>query len=523
MKKKDSQKNTSDEPVFKTPQVKGKLLKRTRGALTGTKEQNANILRSLMTENSETIHPCLPSKFGPKISQETAEKVKGFFHCTEISRPSPNINDFVTVIENNQKIRLSVHHLLYTIKECHGMFAEENPETKISLSKFQKLRPTNVLSSTKIPHNVCVCEIHENLRYVMKTLSKSHPIFSELYVDNKMHRNFTCETEDIACFQDSCENCKHSQKLKILADQVEDKNQVVSWSKWVKRNKKNAVETSTFNQYCNIEKVKKTGSIEELLNGMYDQVPNFLDHEFVKLKQSNAAKKMTDEASVPDSNTAVVICDFSEKFKCLQQNATQSAHYGQTPVSLFTVAVYHRGLESYVLASDYEKHTKDCVIAYIDTIIELIPKTATVINIWSDNATSQFKNQYIMESLKYLEKFHPGRKIRWNFYAAMHGKSVVDGVGGSVKRFVKRKILAQDLIIKSAKDFTAVAEGMKIKVIHVSLEDIERKNIKLGLKAIIKTSSKIVNILKCHSFEVSSEQKGKRVFTKIEASKICLI
>lgn len=40
----------SKEPVFASPQLKGKLLKRTRETLKGTPKQNKNVLKSLLIE-----------------------------------------------------------------------------------------------------------------------------------------------------------------------------------------------------------------------------------------------------------------------------------------------------------------------------------------------------------------------------------------------------------------------------------------------------------------------------------------
>lgn len=507
----------SSDSAFKSPQVKGKVMKKARQVLTGTVEQNKSILKSLMNEYADESPQQARVPTGYNLSPIVLQKVKEFFYSDEISRASPNTEEFVTVMENQQKKKLSVKHLLYPIKECYGMFCSENPELKISLSKFFKLRPPNVLSFTKIPHNVCVCQVHENLRCSLKSLKKSHLTFENLLVDYKMHKNFVCIDSTQLCFENQCEQCCNSSKLKEMATTVENLMQVVTWSKWVKTNKHDSSDGA--NQYCNIEKVKKTGSIQELLDEIYLQVPDFLDHQFVKMNQAKTSELMIKRALQHDSDTAVICCDFAEKFKCIQQNATQSAHYGQTPVSLFTVAIYHRNLTSMTIASDCEKHTKDSVLAYIDIILEMLPNTAKTVNIWSDNATSQFKNQFIMEGIKSFEKRH-SLTIKWHFYAPMHGKSIVDGIGGSVKRYVRDRILAQDLLVKTAEDFVRVASEMEILVKLVSSEAIEAQNIVIGLQNIVKSSKKVQDIKKKHSFEVEKSISGKKNIEKIIGFKI---
>jgi hypothetical protein len=137
---------------------------------------------------------------------------------------------------------------------------------------------------------------------------------------------------------------------------------------------------------------------------------------------------------------------------------------------------------------------------------------------WSDNATSQFKNQFIMNGLKSLESRH-NKKIRWNFYAPMHGKSIIDGIGGSVKRFVKGRILAQDLLVNSAEDFVRVASAMNTKVILMTADDIESRNIEIDLNSIIKESKKIAGISKNQSFSVEDVNVRGKIVQKVVGCK----
>lgn len=153
---------------------------------------------------------------------------------------------------------------------------------------------------------------------------------------------------------------------------------------------------------------------------------------------------MIDKANAVTSESAVVIFNFAEKFKYIQQNAPQSAHYGQTPVSIFTIAVYRRGFQPKAIASDCEKHSKEVVLAYVDSVLAKLPSTVSRVDVWTDNTTSQFKNQFVMNTIKTFETRYQF-KLFWNFYAPMHGKSVFDGIGGTLKRYVKERIIAKIL------------------------------------------------------------------------------
>lgn len=495
----------------------GKFLKRSRLALRGTPEQNVHVLKQLLNESADIDVAPTANSLSKKLPESTIKAVKDFFLKDDMSRPSPNLNDVITVLEDGQKKKVSLKHLMYSVKEAHGMFMKEYPEFKVGLSKFFNLKPANVRSFTKMPHNVCVCQIHENLRCALKTLQKSNQIFNEIKTDNEMHLNFTCQDPTNDCFFNKCEFCFDSWNFRFLEIEIENLSQSVSWSKWVKIDQARKLDTSN-NLYCNIEKVKKSGSIQELLNEIFAQVPAFLDHQYIKINQSSKSRKMIEEALKTNSDTAVVIVDFAEKFKCVQQNATQSAHYGQTPISIFTVALYHREFFPKAVASDVEKHSKEVVLAFMDVIFEMLPPTVKRVDVWSDNATSQFKNQYIINSIDtFQERFNI--KLVWNFYAPMHGKSVVDGIGGTLKRYVRDRIVAQDLQVKSAEDFVSVAKTMSTDVILMSQQDIENRNSAIKLSAIIKNSKQIPDVKKNHSFEVLA-QTSKKVIKKIVSHKI---
>lgn len=503
---------------FATPQVKGKLLKKTRQTLQGTPEQNISILKTLLyesplLENKRTDYYVLP--------ESTISKVTSFYDNDEISRASPNVNDWVTVKVNDQRIKVSVKHLMYSLKEVYGMFREESPDVKISLSKFISLRPVNIKSITKMPHNVCCCQIHENIRCALKALQNVDPLLATIYTDYNMHRNFVCEPSSVDCFENNCENCKNSSKFKVTVSVIENQEEIVKWTKWVKTDKTKNQEGNEEqkNQYCNIEKIRKTGAISELIDELHELVPEFLNHQFIKMHQAKCSAKMIEEAHKENSNFAVICCDFAEKFKCPQQNATQSSHYGQTPISIFTIAVYHRGLVPMAIASDYEKHTKESVLAYFDIILDELPSTVNIVDVWSDNATSQFKNQFILEALKTFELRH-NVKIRWHFYAPMHGKSVVDGIGGSVKRFVRSRILSQDKLVNSAHGFAEIASQMNIKVIPLKISEIEGRNKTINLASIVKTSKKVADIKKKHSFEIIEVKTGRKIIKKVVGYKI---
>lgn len=514
----DKIKKRAEKPpqqAFATPQIKGKILKRVRKCLKGSEKQNVAVLKTLLNEHINVESP--KQSFGHLIPDDVINSILQYYLNDDISSPSPNTKDFLTITENNKKQKIGLRFLQYPINEVYGMFRAANPNAMVGKSKFFSLRPKYVKPFSNTPHNICCCIIHENMRCRLTSLKRSVAIFSDINVNSDMHKNFVCENPSPDCFSRACDQCSKSSKFENHLQLVEAASELLTWSKWVKCTKRN---TTEFTSYCNIEKVSKTGALMDLIDEINESLLEFLDHQFIKISQSKTFQNLIQQASSEDSLKAVLVFDFAEKFKIFHQNEPQSAHYGQKPVTIFTIAVYHRGFEAKAMASDVEKQTKEIIISYVDRILSNLPSSALEIEIFTDNAGSQFKNQYTLESLKTLQIRHE-KLIRWNFFAPMHGKSVVDGIGGTIKRFVKNRILANNLSLRDASDLVESASSIdKIEVILMTPQEIQQRNDQLNLKSIIQTAKPIPDIKKKHSFEVESFIKGRKKMEKIVGFKI---
>ena len=125
-----------------------------------------------------------------------------------------------------------------------------------------------------------------------------------------------------------------------------------------------------------------------------------------------------------------------------------------------------------------------------------------------------------MEALKTLG-LRRGIKISWNFYAPMHGKTIVDGFGLTVKRVVSAKIKSnEDLLFKCAKDFVKIADETNIKVILMKELEIIQHNKEIGLQTIIKNAKNIKDVIKMHLFEVKEVKTGTKSLIKVVAYKV---
>ena len=117
--------------------------------------------------------------------------------------------------------------------------------------------------------------------------------------------------------------------------------------------------------------------------------------------------------------------------------------------------------ESVVCVSDELRHEKHSVHAFMTKIFSyLVEKYPDIenIDVFSDGATSQFKQRYLYlfsNLTRWQDMFDV--QVQWHFFATAHGKGVVDGLGGTVKRSVWRYIRAEKAFPKDAVDFSKVA------------------------------------------------------------------
>lgn len=94
--------------------------------------------------------------------------------------------------------------MLMSLKEAYEEFRKNYSDAKIGVSKFANLRPEHILTFDKIPHNVCVCLYHENIRLILEAL-KSHTNFSTEF--STFVEQIVCSASKIDCMYSECSIC----------------------------------------------------------------------------------------------------------------------------------------------------------------------------------------------------------------------------------------------------------------------------------------------------------------------------
>ena len=86
--------------------------------------------------------------------------------------------------------------------------------------------------------------------------------------------------------------------------------------------------------------------------------------------------------------------------------------------------------------SNDHSHEKKPIAVFVDFVVNSLIRMSypqiKVLDIFSDGPSSQFKNRYMANFYRILQR--KGIKIKWHFFATSHGKRVVDGLGETVKK-----------------------------------------------------------------------------------------
>ncbi|CAF1624521.1 unnamed protein product, partial [Didymodactylos carnosus] len=190
------------------------------------------------------------------------------------------------------------------------------------------------------------------------------------------------------------------------------------------------------------------------------KTPQFLWHVFVKRKQSDYFEDIKENLG---DKTVVCQVDYAENFTLDTQNQIQAAHWAKRQVSVFTAYTWMGGSggdgHSFGLVSNSTTHDKytviTCLELLIDEIVDRMPDVGEII-FFSDGAASQFKNRYLLQHLTTMMD-KTDLDLSWNYFASSHGKGIVDGIGGTLKRLVWMEILAGKRCA-SAQDFVDICK-----------------------------------------------------------------
>lgn len=191
-----------------------------------------------------------------------------------------------------------------------------------------------------------------------------------------------------------------------------------------------------------LESVEK--SVQDFASYFETLLKQIIYHDFVSQKQSQYfSKRKTDL----DENEVLIVCDFSENYTFIIQDAIQSYHWSNKQCTIHPFALYWKEANeskmlSIVVIADSLKHDVIAVYLFQKGLIKYIQDHIgkTKLTFFSDGAGGQYKNRKNFANIcQYKGKYD--LDIEWHFFATSHGKSAYEGIGGTFKRNARRASL----------------------------------------------------------------------------------
>ncbi|CAF1132322.1 unnamed protein product [Didymodactylos carnosus] len=464
----------------------------------------------------------LPTSAHQRVSRTLSPKAKDaillLYGRDDISYQMPGKRDTVVVKEDGSKKTYQKRILLYNLRELYQIFLNENPSKRafstdlnivvktvvcpisgvdVSRSLFAQLRPQQIVVKSSMAHRVCVCLYHENVNLLLNALSKH---INGLACSSL--RAFTgalvCDEANEQCMLSNCNKCDHNFELQVKSKVIGEAVKI-KWSQW-DNNKGRA------------EKTEHDGTVKQCVQLLSTKVKQYLYHVFIKRQQSHLFEQLKEDC---DDRTVVVQVDYAENFALGEQDAIQSARWSTKTISIFTAHAWCGALNfSFALPSNNVSHDKYCVSTCISFIIgelkQYLPELAQII-FFSDGVASQFKQRFLFRNLARMSNEHD-LKLLWNFFATSHGKRVVDGIGGTVKRMVWQEMMTKRQC-KTAADFVRLAKSKTNTIIlcemaqgAIAASEQKPKQLFDGTKA-VRNTQKLHNVIavrqdviECRSF-----------------------
>ena len=124
------------------------------------------------------------------------------------------------------------------VMEAYTNFKQKYPQEKIGKSSFAALRPPDVLLTSELPRNICVCKHHENLILLLECLYKFDERFPQY--NSSIPLTWVCSEESAEYLFNHCEDCKDGklfQRTYPFPQDVcatDDGLDFVSWYQWKK-------------------------------------------------------------------------------------------------------------------------------------------------------------------------------------------------------------------------------------------------------------------------------------------------
>lgn len=398
-----------------------------------------------------------------------AQAIRRFYEDDMVSKMMPGKKDYV----KRGHIKMQKRILVDSLYNLYDKFVEDTSITTVSRSIFYRCRPWWIYKPQKKDRETCACAKHENIAFLVTAL-KSNKVIKYGDIGNLL-KDIVCSVRKEECMMGLCPRCNVKE---INFDTGNDEE--IKFYKWQTVTEVKNVKGIT-KPYKHVEKTTMMEKKSVVVNLFKKELVTFKKHVFFMIHQAKMLKSKTE---MPGKDEIIFQVDFSQNYIAKYASEIQSMHFGasQKQISLHTGARYvlentKPVCTTFCTVSDNIDHQAHGVWGHLNPVLQKAsqdyPQTKSVI-FFSDSPSSQYRNKTNVYFMKhFLPKWFPNLEtFTWNFSEAGHGKGVMDGVGGSLKRNADVHIMHQK-DITCAQDFVNLFINSKTKTSLVSSDAIK--------------------------------------------------
>ena len=330
----------------------------------GTSNWMARKAKQLVKEKGVMSTP--NPKPGRSLPESTVDLVTSFYENDENSRLMPGKKDCISVRVEGKRVSVQKRLVLCNLKELHHAFKDEYPEIRIGLSKFAESRPKHcVLAGASGTHSVCVCTIHQNVKFMIHgvkliELTTSDGVSYPTYED--CIANAIYNPPQPKCYLRTCTECPGLDGLKEFLHTALDENMIdtITYKQWVSVDR------------CTLDTISSTS--DEFVEAFIDKMEALIPHSFVAKQQSSYFNEC--KAALKPGEV-LVQADFSENYSFVLQDAAQGYHWNNSQATIHPFVVYYRhsGEErhlSFVVISESLHHDTIAVFLFQKTLLSFL-------------------------------------------------------------------------------------------------------------------------------------------------------
>lgn len=387
------------------------------------------------------------------ITDAVAEKLKNFLDRSDISYNLPGRNNQIYMGKDDQgeKIFKPKKYLLYTFNQLHTLVQkQEDPDLAgLKFSTVYRFIRENkdYVGHSKIPHVTCQCPDCENMQLLIHGVNQALSAGDGAKLSENCHdllEQVACSPITKLCSEYHCPDCPFPEEICEMLNDVE----AVHYMMWRKDGK-----------YYEKKPTSSTGP--EAATKLREQLVQLKHHYYIKRVQSQEYLHQIDNLA---EDEILIHTDYSENYKNRQADEIKAAYFGHQQFSIYTACVYYRGkdkveVKNFGLVTQENDHSCDATFKLNLELIKEMEKSHkfSKIKFWSDGCSSQFRSQY---TFYMMTKFPVEYNIEWHYFQANHGKGAVDGIGGTIKNSVFRRVLSKEVVISGPEHFATFADSI---------------------------------------------------------------